>query len=259
MTVTALFLFDGATPDTAVMQHLNERGVTVRTTNSLAQAMSFVHSPPPSHSSNSPFNDLSIVPSNAISESNPSSSYHLIVAEVSAGGISLAEYIVEQFSGDTSLRPCIVLLDQHRDIGAARRALRLAVEAYLLSDDRDEQKARELDRVLTKASTQAIRITPIDSPRILRQGWSSSDISPKQIAARLSTIESAIMTCLTDQVGLPVSAKSIVSMVMGRELDEDKAASLLRPHISRLRSKLEPMPQMPQHLLTVRGKGYMVV
>jgi hypothetical protein len=76
-----------------------------------------------------------------------------------------------------------------------------------------------------------------------------------QAYARLSTIESAIISCLNDRMGLAVSAKSIVSMVMGRELDEDKAASLLRPHISRLRSKLEQMPQMPQHLLTVRGKG----
>lgn len=258
MTVTALFLFDGASPDSAVMQHLNERGVTVRTTSSLAQAMSLVNSPLASHASNPSFSDLSIVTSSAISEGSQPSNYRLIVAEVSAGGISLAEYIAEQYSSDTLPRPCIVLLDQHQDIGAARRALRLAVEAYLLSDDRPEQKARELDRVMTKASAQVIRMMNLDTPRVIRQGW-TSDSQNKQVAARLSTIESAIMTCLTDQVGLPVSAKSIVSMVMGRELDEDKAASLLRPHISRLRSKLEPMPQMPQHLLTVRGKGYMVV
>jgi len=258
MTVTALFLFDGACPDAAVTQHLNERGIAVRTTNSLAQAMSLVNSPLANHASNPPFNDLSLMTSSAISDGSQSSNYRLIVAEVSAGGISLAEYIVEQYSNETSPRPCIVLLDQHHDIGAARRALRLAVEAYLLSDDRIEQKVRELDRVLAKASAQAIRMINIESPRFVRQNW-SSETANKQVAARLSTIESAIMTCLTDQVGLPVSAKSIVSMVMGRELDEDKAASLLRPHISRLRSKLEPMPQMPQHLLTVRGKGYMVV
>ena len=257
MTVTALFLFDGACPDESVTLRLAERGVVVRTTNSLAQAMNLVHSPYASHIPTAPFNETSTMTSNPLLESGFSSSFRLIVAEVSAGGISLAEYVAEQY-GFPEVRPCMVLLDHQQDIGAARRALRLGVDAYLLNHERGEQNLHEIDRVITKATTQALRIIPSDAPKAIRNGW-SGEHNTKSITARLSTIENAIMTCLANQVGLPVSAKSIVSMVMGRDLDEDKAASLLRPHISRLRSKLEPMPQMPQHLLTVRGKGYMVV
>jgi DNA-binding response OmpR family regulator len=76
---------------------------------------------------------------------------------------------------------------------------------------------------------------------------------------RLSSVEAAIINCLSARPGEAVSARSLVQTIMGRDVDEDHAASLIRPHISRLRSKLEPTPQMPRKLLTVRGKGYIFV
>jgi two-component system, OmpR family, response regulator RegX3 len=256
MTVTALFLFDGASPNEPIMQQLSGFGAVVRTTNSLAQAMNLIRTALTPNSPTTIISDLSTMASNGID--HISSNCDLIVADVSAGGISLAESVAEQTVFADS-RPAIVLIDNQKDVGAARRALRLNVDAYLLADEPQEHRISELQRILAKATLQQDTKIVAELHRSSRNlGWAHSYIQTTN-TARLSTIENAIMACLTDRVGLPVSAKNIVSVVMGRELDEDKAASLLRPHISRLRSKLEPMPQMPQHLLTVRGKGYMVV
>lgn len=256
MTVTALFLFDGVSPNEHIMQQLADSSAVVRTTNSLAQAMNLVRTALTPNSPTTNISDLSTMTFNGIDLI--SSNCDLIVADVSAGGISLAEYVAEQ-TVFADCRPAIVLIDNQKDVGAARRALRLNVDAYLLADEPQEHRSNELQRILTKATQQQETKFVAELHRSSRNmGWTHSQVQTTN-TAHLSTIENAIMACLSDRVGLPVSAKSIVRVVMGRELDENKAASLLRPHISRLRSKLEPMPQMPQHLLTVRGKGYMVV
>jgi two-component system response regulator RegX3 len=199
-----------------------------------------------------------------------STATYLILAEVNAGGLALAEYVssIQGRSGhrlnsaNTGKRIGIVLIDPDGDVSAARKALRLGVDGYLLSSDALEQKLETIDRVLDRLSQVVPPSDMMDEDPSLRpatqSGGNLSALASMQIL-RLSQIESAIMSCLSAHIGLPISASNIVSEVMGREMDEDKAASLIRPHISRLRSKVEPTPQMPQRLLTVRGKGYMFV
>jgi two-component system response regulator RegX3 len=139
------------------------------------------------------------------------------------------------------------------------------VDAYLLESEPTDFKLLALEQAILQAQSNQPPTRNLSVKNITSPGGVTGFDGMGQMAnmqphtARLSTIENAIITCLNHSAGLPVSARAIVNTVMGRDLDEDKAASLLRPHISRLRSKLEPMPQMPQHLLTVRGKGYMVV
>ncbi len=256
MTLTALFLFDGVHPDERTMLRLVELGAVVRTTNSLAQAMTLVRATLTPNAPMMIMNELSTMASN--SADVISSNCDLIVADVSAGGIALAEFVAEQTVFADS-RPAIILIDNQKDVGAARRALRLNVDAYVLADEPQDRRLSEMNRAIGKAEHLQDTKTQLEAQRPTRNGLWGNQRPSSPSNARLSTIENAIMACLADRVGLPVSAQNIVSVVMGRELDEDKAASLLRPHISRLRSKLEPMPQMPQHLLTVRGKGYMVV
>jgi two-component system response regulator RegX3 len=225
----------------------------IQTTSALAQAMNWVHA------TRSLFSTYY-----SYEEQVHADAFNMIVADVSAGGISLVEYAIEQYAM-VGLRPTIVLMDQHGDVSAARRAIRLSVDAYLLESDPTNFKLLALEQVILQAQssqppTRNLSVKNNSSPGGVTGFDGMGQMANLQThTARLSTIENAIINCLNHSAGLPVSARAIVNTVMGRDLDEDKAASLLRPHISRLRSKLEPMPQMPQHLLTVRGKGYMVV
>jgi DNA-binding response OmpR family regulator len=181
----------------------------------------------------------------------------LIVADVPAGGINLAEYVLGRirptaYFSNIEYAPKIVVFDEEGRVGAARRALQLGLDDYLLATDLN---AARIDQLMIHWGINAF-----GSANSLNNGAADAleqaDSLPSE---RLSSVESAIMNCLSAHPGEAISARSLVQTIMGRDVDEDHAASLIRPHISRLRSKLEPTPQMPRKLLTVRGKGYIFV
>ena len=232
---------------------------------------------------------------NSFESHSPASAYNLIVADVPVAGINLAEYVLGRIrptaylpssegpSRDWSMRPDapqrlalseighsprIVLFDPTADIATARRALQLGVDDYLLTTDLSEARIdaifAQLCTKLTLRPDQVEYAGEATSPLADARSSKGAELYPEDHyslhrAMRLSSVEAAIVNCLSAQNGAPMSARSLVHAVMGRDVDEDRAATLIRPHISRLRSKVEPTPQMPQRLLTVRGKGYMFV
>lgn len=260
MAYRALYLASDTQADPAILDLLRSRCDEVHLVTAIAQATAQIESPSPAL--------------------DGSDSTYVIVADVAAGGTALAEYVVSRFgraaqsSDDPALRnsPLIVLIDDSGDVNSARKALRLRVHAYLLGSESTADKVAMIGRLLESRPGDLSDMPGSGSPATFTSftppiehagngsagagaGFPSLDAG----VSRLSQIESAIITCLSAHIGLPMSARSIVSHVMGREMDEEKAASLIRPHISRLRSKVEPTPQMPQRLLTVRGKGYMFI
>jgi DNA-binding response OmpR family regulator len=207
--------------------------------------------------------------SNSLNPTRTEPLYNLIVADVPVGGINLAEYVLGRIRPSAYFRPSlsaisVVLYDPVGDVVSARRALQAGVDEYLLDSDLTPTHIAALLAQLQSRYEQGVV-----QDKLLDAAYQASvfddgildDSVPQDNArnARLSSVEAAIVHCLTTQRGEPMSARSIVHAVMGRDVDEDRAASLIRPHISRLRSKVEPLPQMPQRLLTVRGKGYMLV
>lgn len=249
MTSRAIYLVNPTRVDTALLSALQARCADVHRVPAIAQAAALI--------------DMPLTPADY------STATYLILAEVNAGGLALAEYVssIQGRAGhrlnseQSGKRIGIVLIDPEGDVNAARKALRLGVDGYLLGGDELEQKLETIDRVLDRLSTVMTPEDMDDNPGFQQQSQAGGHTNAFSAmhALRLSQIESAIMSCLSSHIGLPISASNIVSEVMGREMDEEKAASLIRPHISRLRSKVEPTPQMPQRLLTVRGKGYMFV
>jgi hypothetical protein len=182
----------------------------------------------------------------------------LIVADVPAGGINLAEYVLGRirptaYFGNLEYAPKIVVFDKEGRVGSARRALQLGLDEYLLASDLSEQRVDAL--------IHDWQLRPFGSIDDANSDDFSDFPGDDQVltGSKLSSVEAAIMNCLSARPGEAVSARSLVQTIMGRDVDEDHAASLIRPHISRLRSKLEPTPQMPRKLLTVRGKGYTFV
>jgi DNA-binding response OmpR family regulator len=161
-------------------------------------------------------------------------------------------------------------LDISGDVAAARRALQIGVTDYLLADDLTPPRIDALIQTWRAAGDFDITSNSHRSAHDVRSSGSppaeadlvyemESDVDHSLRGARLSSVEAAILNCLSARGGEPMSARHLVNAIMGRDVDEEHAASLIRPHISRLRSKLEPIPQMPRKLLTVRGKGYLYV
>jgi hypothetical protein len=188
---------------------------------------------------------------------------NLIVADVPAGGINLAEYVLGRirptaYFGNSRSGPRIIVIDRDGNVAAARRALQLGVTEYFLPADLTESKIDNFFTSWNASEIEDIYASHNDAPMEDFADSVDGD-GHSRIGGRLSSVEAAIVNCLTASRGSPMSARDLVSAIMGRDVDEDHAANLIRPHISRLRSKVELTPQMPRRLLTVRGKGYMLV
>lgn len=72
----------------------------------------------------------------------------------------------------------------------------------------------------------------------------------------LTPSEFAILRELLNQPGAAVSCLRLAQAIQTVAEDEEEARQLIRPHIVRLRRKLEADPQQPCHLISVRGIGY---
>jgi two-component system KDP operon response regulator KdpE len=68
--------------------------------------------------------------------------------------------------------------------------------------------------------------------------------------------ETAVLSSLMVQPGKVLSCEELVSNGWGYDVDEFEAKSIIRPHIRRLRQKLESDPEEPQLICTVRRHGY---
>lgn len=68
--------------------------------------------------------------------------------------------------------------------------------------------------------------------------------------------EFSILYTLARHADAPVNCSRLVESFQGGSFDEDEARQVMRPHIVRLRRKIEPDPQRPAFLQSVRGIGY---
>ncbi|GAB4204582.1 MAG: response regulator transcription factor [Roseiflexaceae bacterium] len=68
--------------------------------------------------------------------------------------------------------------------------------------------------------------------------------------------EFAILTVLLRHPGVVISCAQLADAIGTQVDDEEEARQIIRPHIVRLRRKLEPDPQQPAFLISVRGVGY---
>jgi DNA-binding response OmpR family regulator len=54
------------------------------------------------------------------------------------------------------------------------------------------------------------------------------------------------------------SCRELARLALGYDVVGPEAVEIVRPHISRLRRRLEPDPLQPRLIRTVRGQGYLL-
>ncbi len=72
----------------------------------------------------------------------------------------------------------------------------------------------------------------------------------------LTPTEFRLLECMMQQPDEVATPQELVRCAQGYETDPWGARSIIRVHIRRLRSKLEPIPSHPRYILNVRGVGY---
>lgn len=185
------------------------------------------------------------------------------------GGLMLARLQLENPSFPDAL---LVLLGEHRDIPTAIQALRLrAFDYILLTAPADEIKTR-IERLFNRLS--ASMAEPMDGLDILdgvepAEGGSGGrhitwDESLNAVRRgdtwiSLSPIEWRLFYTLVNRRGSVVPLEDLVTKGLQRSNGSDADVPLLRLHISRLRSKLNENFGHELNVVTLRGRGYMLV
>ena len=74
--------------------------------------------------------------------------------------------------------------------------------------------------------------------------------------AELTAAEAALLVYLMQHAGTVLSCHELARTALGYEVSKEEAPSIVRPHVYRLRRKLETDPRKPRLIRTVHGRGY---
>jgi two-component system KDP operon response regulator KdpE len=181
----------------------------------------------------------------------------------------------------------VILLTAHGSINSAIAALRLGAFDYLLKpaqiqDIRErverglEQRQITLQRgeLLQRISESAHALGIIEggggAPPMVPLNSDRIEVGPLVLDLRrhgatlgtqalaLTRTEFSLLTALAQQPDTALSYGMLSEAVYGRAQPEDEARALLRPHIARLRHKIESTSIGGVALVSIRSMGYML-
>jgi DNA-binding response OmpR family regulator len=175
----------------------------------------------------------------------------------------------------------IIVLTAYGTLESAIEAVRAGAADYLLkpSSIRDTeaaiaralQRRRKPSEVPFSAIAGALEGNnepgPLDTPshRFLQIGTLLLDreknlVLPRGnggVSVELTSSEAALLAYLVLHPDTVFSCRELARYALDYHLIEQEAREIIRPHISRLRQKIEPELDHPRLIRTVRGKGYL--
>jgi DNA-binding response OmpR family regulator len=203
----------------------------------------------------------------------------VIVSAVQEGGLAVAQ-MVQQL--DMLFKPRVVLFDTTGDVPSAMKALRMRVEDYLLASEgedallhrltllahRIELMAQEADAVPSDLVHAGMVQSPVmagasangaSSPHNVWWDSSLCAIRSDDMWVPLSPIEWKLFETLVNKRGSVVTTEDLILQALARTGTTPSDTSLLRLHVSRLRAKLNEHFAHELSIVTMRGRGYMLV
>jgi DNA-binding response OmpR family regulator len=183
-----------------------------------------------------------------------------IIMLTANGSLSSAIAAVRAGVADYLLKPI--------DLETLRQRVAAILDDYYLSRARAEQLASmhsQLQAMLYGEGwlREAPAGTPTQPPagQVYRSGPLSLDVQYHTVLMHQQPVdvtpsEFAILVELLRHPGVVVPCLRLTKAIQTAVDDEEAARQLIRPHVVRLRRKLEIDPQQPSYLLSVRGLGY---
>jgi DNA-binding response OmpR family regulator len=163
---------------------------------------------------------------------------------------------------DYLLKPCSI-----RDIEAAisralqRRQERLRRQHLIqvMADALQALQAEEEQEAVAPAGRleRFLQSGPISLDREKRLVVVSGTGDAGSTDAELTENEMALLAHLMQHPDTVFSSRDLARSALGYDVGEFEAQDIVRPHISRLRKKIEPDPAHPRLIRTLRGKGYL--
>jgi DNA-binding response OmpR family regulator len=202
----------------------------------------------------------------------------ILVAEVQAGAIPLLILLHDLLSG---LPPTLIFDRKGDDINAVVKALQLGVREYLLASDPEINRELSARLLAERASAELQQVPQMEMPVAAEAPRNGTEVASGLPAGldtqfqwdpighvlhlgdsyvRLSPIEGRIFDLLLTNHNRTVPMEELVHHVLTNpNVDVDAGVKQLRPHIVRLRRKLERYPILSNRILNMRGAGYMFI
>lgn len=192
----------------------------------------------------------------------------VVLAHVADGGLMMARLRTENATLPSTP---IVMLDDHRDASRAIQAIRLQVADYLLLDSPIDELRMRINRLWQQLSEPSNGFLPIEEAIELAEPeiesvtpfitWDESlnAVRRGDTWISLSPIEWRLFYTLVNRRGAVVPLEDLVMNGLQRTSNSNADVPLLRLHISRLRSKLNDNFGHELNVVTLRGRGYMLV
>jgi len=254
MAAQTIYMMNGHGADPAILKGLMEAGCEIRDTHSVAETLNSLR----------------------LAGSHPGSRNLMLVAEVQAGAIPLLTLLRET---GVTLPPTLLFDQDGSSIQSAIKALTLGVQDYILASEpaiqRDLRARVFAERSQSRNSYTANQPTTVLDRVVLPTAASSADesvgadfqwdpeanviyVQDKYI--RLSPVEGRVFDLLLSRRNHTVSMNELISHGLHRDDNNvDEGIKLLRPHMMRLRNKLERYPGLAHRIVNVRGNGYMFI
>jgi DNA-binding response OmpR family regulator len=160
----------------------------------------------------------------------------------------------------------VIVLTAHGSMDTAIQALRFRVHDYLLKPALPEQIVESIESAL--AAKKAIQVPQIDTTHLSGKlyalpGGSVLDFSKRTITwpdgiLNLTPTEARLLNVLIESLGQLMTHSELVLSCQGYDVDNEEAAKILRPVVSRLRQKMMAVPQWNEWIKNVRGAGYVL-
>jgi len=173
--------------------------------------------------------------------------------------------VVNQLAPDTE----VILLTAYASTETAIQALRLRIHDYLQKPAPPAQIVtsvkRGLDRRTARLKSMENGLDPSEAGEamdIVTLGDGTEiDLSRRQIKlgdilVNLTPAEGRLLRVLLANEGKVFAHRELVLLVQGYDTSQREAPEILRPLVSRLRHKLDKFPALSDHIVSIRGTGY---
>jgi two-component system KDP operon response regulator KdpE len=148
----------------------------------------------------------------------------------------------------------VIILSVRDDIADKVEALDAGADDYLT-------KPFSITELLARLKAVMRRLLPADQDEIYRAGALSIDVARHEVTIKgnrinLTPTEYDVLKLLVINADRVVTHRQILEEIWNKPDDMEGVLHLLRVTISNLRSKIEPDPDRPIHVLTEPGIGY---
>jgi DNA-binding response OmpR family regulator len=157
----------------------------------------------------------------------------------------------------------VIILTAHGTLGSAVSAIREGVDGYLLKPVRPEEVRRAIEEAKERREALVESGAEGEAGHTLKRGPFAIDLQSHQVTYEgesidLTPSEFRLLVHLMQNAHQVISPPDLVQAVRRFRPDYlQEARQIIKWYIHRLRSKIEPDPSDPRHILNVRGVGYL--